>query len=252
MRIGILRCDKVESTLSVDFGEYPEMIEAGFSAQDVPFEFKTYATDDGILPESVDECDGYIITGGSYSVFDTDELWINQLRDFIVRLNKAQVKTIGISFGHQLMAEALGGKVERADCGWKIGVHEGRMQDTESYMHPESPSIHIAMMCKDEIVSLPEDAKVVATSKSCDNLILQYNGHFLSTQGHPEFTQEFAKALIAIRKDEFPSKRLEKGLASFSENTLDVAILFQWFANFLTENEDSEDSETESLPSSAD
>ncbi|MBS9777974.1 MAG: GMP synthase [Gammaproteobacteria bacterium] len=243
MRIGILRCGKVQSTLSAEYGEYPEMLENGFTAINPEFEFHTYYSDEGKLPESIDECDAYIISGSNHSVFDGEELWINQLRDFVVRLNKAAIKTIGISFGHQIMAEAMGGRVERADCGWKIGVHEGSISCTEEYMQPSAESLHIAMMCEDEIVALPEDAKVLAKSKSCDNLILQYNNHFLSTQGHPEFSQGFAKALINIRQDDFPSKRLEKGLASFADHDLDGSILFQWFTNFITPPSCGEESE---------
>ncbi|MGY0399712.1 MAG: glutamine amidotransferase-related protein [Ostreibacterium sp.] len=233
MQIGILRCDNVRSTLSAEFGEYPEMIKDSFLAVDTNFEFSIYHANEGLLPDCVDKCDAYLITGSRHSVFDNDELWINQLRDFIVKLNKAKVKAIGFCFGHQLIAEAMGGKIERADCGWQIGVHTGVIQSQQDYMCPRLKQLHIAMMCEDQIQSVPDNAVVLASSPNCDYLMLQYGEHFLSTQGHPEFSQAFAKALINVRYDEFPSKRVEKGLASFSDNALDNHTLFQWFTNFL-------------------
>lgn len=247
MRIGILRCDKVRSSLSNEFGEYPEMIEKAFSAIDDALEFQTYYTDEGKLPDCTDECDAYVITGSRYSVFDSDELWINQLRDFIVRLHKSETKAIGICFGHQLIAQAMGGKVERADCGWQIGVHSGNILAQKDYMQPQASAVHIAMMCEDQIHTIPDNAEVIATSPACEHLILQYNNHFLSTQGHPEFSQDFAKALIHVRQDEFPSKRLEKGLSSFAENELDGSVLFQWFVNFLTQDKLDEAAESETI-----
>lgn len=252
MRIGILRCDKVRSTLSAEFGEYPEMIEAAFAAIHDGFSFHTYFVDEGQLPECPNECDAYIITGSRHSVFDTDELWINQLRDFVVRLHKAQIKAIGICFGHQLIAEAMGGKVERADSGWQIGVHRAVINEQKAFMQPRSATIHVAMMCEDQIQTLPETATVLAKSQGCEYMMLQYNDHFLSLQGHPEYSPEFAKALLNVRQDDFPAKRLEKGLASFSEHDMNGKLLFQWFYHFLTQPhvEQATDTETEHSSSS--
>ncbi len=235
MKIGILRCDTVRSTLSAEFGEYPEMIERAFSATNSELSFQTYHADEGQLPEHTDECDAYIITGSRHSVFDTDELWINPLRDFIVRLHKAKIKAIGICFGHQLIAEAMGGKVERADCGWQIGVHRAIIQQQADFMRPKMATFHVAMMCEDQIQTLPENATVLAKSQGCDYIMLQYDNHFLSIQGHPEFSLDFAKALVNICQDDFPAKRLEKGLLSFSKNEMNGELLFRWFVNFFTE-----------------
>ncbi len=243
MKIGILRCDTVRSTLSAEFGEYSEMIETGFTATDSELSFQTYHADEGQLPECTDECDAYIITGSRHSVFDTDELWINPLRDFIVRLHKAKIKAIGICFGHQLIAEAMGGKVERADCGWQIGVHRAIIQQQASFMQPKMATFYVAMMCEDQIQTLPENATVLAKSQGCENMMLQYEDHFLSIQGHPEFSLDFAKALVNICQDDFPARRLEKGLSSFSENEMNGELLFRWFINFLTEGREATDTD---------
>lgn len=233
MRIGILRCDRVRSTLSAEFGEYEQMIENQLAVIDDNFDFISYHADEGLLPDDIDDCDAYIITGSRHSVFDNAELWINQLRDFVVRLYKADIKTIGICFGHEMMAEAMGGKVERADCGWQIGIHCADVINQKSYMIPSLAHIYLPMMCEDHVQSIPENATVLASSENCKYFMLQYGEHFLSLQAHPEFSKSFAKSLISVRKDEFPQKRLEKGLASFNEHEIDSSIIFQWFAHFL-------------------
>lgn len=243
MKIGILQCDDVRSSLSPDFGEYSDMIAERLFLQNETFEFHTYQAHHGILPECVEECDAYILTGSRYSVFDSDVLWINGLMNFVVRLNKAQIKTIGICFGHQIIAEAMGGKVERADCGWVIGVHEATIKQQRSFMQPSKESFHIAMMCEDQVQKIGEEAIILASGPQCEYAMLQYGEHILSVQGHPEFSPDFAKSLLNIRQGELPSKRYERGSKSFSEHSLDSDLVFSWFAHFLADNASSDASD---------
>lgn len=213
------------------------MITTAFDAvtpAEQPFEFIVYKAYEGVLPDNLEDCDAYFLTGSRFSVFDNGALWINPLRDFIVRLNKAKIKTIAVCFGHQLMAEAMGGKVERADCGWQIGVHTATVQVSKDYMQPQAQTLRVAMMCEDQIHELPSSAEIIATMPACEYAWLQYGDHFLSTQSHPEFSQAFARAVINVRQGEFPSKRLENGLRSFSQGDLDGLLIFQWFVRFLT------------------
>lgn len=243
MRIGILQCDDVRSSLSVEFGEYPSMIADQLAIADETFEFHTYRVHEGVLPDCIHDCDAYVITGSRHSIFDAEVLWINCLQNFIVRLNKAKIKTIGICFGHQLMAEALGGKVERADCGWLVGVHKVTMKQHKAFMQPSAERFYVAMMCEDQVQQISETAEILASSKNCEYAMLQYGDHMLSVQGHPEFSPEFAKRLLRIRQDDFPSKRYEKGSASFAEHELDSGLIFKWFARFLAEGYEPEQAE---------
>lgn len=235
MQVGILQCDNVRSSLSPNYGEYPSMIERGFAqhSETQAWTFRTYRVHEGVLPEHVDDCDAYVITGSRHSVLDADELWIHQLQNFIVRLNKAKIKTIAMCFGHQIMAIAMGGKVERADCGWQIGVHRTQVLKTTHFMQPPAEYFHLAMLCEDQVDKVGETATVLAATEQYGYAMLMYGEHFLSTQGHPEFSQEFAKALLNVRQEEFPTKRFENGMASFSELALDGELLFAWFTQFL-------------------
>ncbi len=216
------------------------MFEHGFLSLDenAPFSFTTYCAYEGVLPESPEECDAYIITGSRHSVLDTEVLWINQLQHFIVRLNKAKIKTIGVCFGHQIMAVAMGGKVERADCGWQIGIHPTNILRQQSFMRPPEEIFYIAMFCEDQVVSLGESAIVLAEADKCKFAMLQYGDHMLSLQGHPEFNQAFAKASLNVRQEDFPSKRFDEGVESFSKQDLDGELLFQWLSAFLLDDWD--------------
>lgn len=240
MQIGILQCDNVRSSLSPDYGEYPEMFEKALSRINNATDnnnlltFRVYCAHEGIFPDTPEECDAYLITGSRFSVLDIDELWIHQLQNFIVRLNKAMIKTIGVCFGHQIMAIAMGGKVERADCGWQIGVHTNNITQTADFMTPPASTFNIAMFCEDQVVKVGDTTTVLAEAKHCEYAMLQYGDHMLSVQGHPEFSVAFAKALLNVRQEEFPRKRFEIGTTSFTEQTLDGDLVFKWFFNFFT------------------
>lgn len=233
MRIGILQCDDVRSSLSTEFGEYPEMIESQLSVIDETFTFQTYKAHQGQLPDDIEECDAYILTGSRCTVFDTDALWVNGLLDFIVRLNKANVKTIGICFGYHLIASAMECKIERADMGWLIGVHGAEVQIETPFMEPTVSTFHLAMLTEDQVQSLNGNTTVLASSPKCPNMMVQFGENMLGIQGRPEFSAEFAKRLLNLRQEEFPSKRFAKGIASFAEHEPDNQLIFTWFANFL-------------------
>ena len=127
-KIGILRADDVSPELASKYGEYPEMVEdllvsanLARGAEAKSLEFTSYPVNRQQYPSHIDEVDGYIITGSKSSVYD-NEPWIAELHHFIGALHNSNKKTVGICFGHQIIASALGGKVEKADVGWGVGV----------------------------------------------------------------------------------------------------------------------------------
>ena len=83
-----------------------------FWAVDPSIQFQTYEVQLNNYPLDIDECDAYLITGSKASSYD-DEQWIHDLKKFIQSLNKNKKKLIGICFGHQIIAEALGGSVKK-------------------------------------------------------------------------------------------------------------------------------------------
>lgn len=242
MQIGILRCDDIRSSLSAEYGQQDEMIMAGFlqaqaensAYEALPITFKSYDAFSRKLPENLDECDAYVITGSRFSVLDSGDVqWMNQLQNFIVRLHKAKIKTIGLCFGHQIIATALGGKIERAEQGWQLGVYKANITQTATFMQPEANTFYVVMISEDEVTLLPPQSEVLASSQNCPYLMVQYSETMLGCQGHPEFSKPFAKALLNIRKEEFPRKRFDDSIVSFNEYTPDNALLFSWFLDFL-------------------
>lgn len=121
MKLGILQCDDVRSSLQPDFGNYASMFEALFQQVDKALELRFYLVINGQFPQHIDECDAYICSGSKWGAND-DDLWVRQLEDFIRALYTARKGLVGICFGHQLIAKALGGEVEKSPLGWGVGI----------------------------------------------------------------------------------------------------------------------------------
>ena len=119
MKAGLFVCDHVQLKYQNLFGDYPDMF-----AQLLPeFEFQFYDVYNGQFPESLDECDLYMATGSSHSVYENLD-WIIKLKKVIRDIYDQNKIFIGFCFGHQLIGEALGGKVAKSPNGWCVGVHE--------------------------------------------------------------------------------------------------------------------------------
>lgn len=188
MKIGILQTGIVPEELSPNYGEYPDMFETFLDGND--FEFQTYAVVNGEFPQSIQDCDGWLVTGSKHGAYE-DHDWIPPLEDFIREVYSANMPIVGICFGHQIMAQALGGKVEKFGGLWGMG--------TQKYSHPDGTKTKLLAMHQDQVVEKPPEAKIVVSNDFCKMAGLAYKNKALSFQPHPEFTHEFMESLIKSR-----------------------------------------------------
>ena len=172
MHIGILQCDDVREELIAEFGNYPEMLQEILLAVEPGLKFTTYQVHNGQLPLSPEDCDAFISTGSRYGANDGFP-WIEDLETFIRQLDAATKKFVGICFGHQVMAKALGGEVEKSPKGWGVGVSYNDIIHRQEWMTPYQESIDLVVSHQDQICSLPQDVKVLARSEFCEYYMLQ-------------------------------------------------------------------------------
>ncbi len=186
MKIGILLCGHLEETLDQKHGSMFDMFSV--LLQDNDFEFASFAVVDGEFPESVHTCDGWMVSGSVHGAYEHHE-WIAPLEDFIRAAYNDGVPIVGICFGHQIMAQALGGKVEKYSGGWGIGHTVYQFNENQSQMA-------LLAMHQDQVVEKPPQARLIAQTDFCANAGLAYQGNAISFQPHPEFTPEFMRDLI--------------------------------------------------------
>lgn len=202
MKIGILETGEIHEDLAKEHGAYPTMFERMLHAVDPEIEFFSVKSCLGEVPESPTDADGWIITGSKFGVYD-DLPWIAPLIRFLQECIAAKVPVAGICFGHQILAEAFGGKVEKSNKGWGIGVQSYDINGQPDWMKGAKNTFAGHAVHQDQIVDLPQEATVIASSDFCEYAAIIYGDAedplALSVQPHPEFGTEFINDLIDVR-----------------------------------------------------
>ncbi|MBL0446526.1 glutamine amidotransferase-related protein [Aeromonas veronii] len=232
MRLGILDCDRLDPDLADRFGPvYSEMFIRGFAALAPELEFRVWSALDGELPEDLHECDAWLITGSRHDAY-SDIPWIQALRAWIRQAHDADVKLAGVCFGHQVIAQALGGEVVKSTKGWGLGVSVHPMLADEPWMAPSRDQIRILASHQDQVALLPPGATRLAGNDFCPNFMFLQGNNIVAIQGHPEFSVEYNRALIERRRGLLPDERYQSSLSSL-EGEVDSATMMQWLLQFL-------------------
>ena len=231
MKIGILQADDVNPVLQPEHGNYPQMFEKALRAVLPDCELPVYRVLDGELPATTTECDAWLITGSKFGVNDGLH-WIEALSDFVRTLWAEQRPLVGICFGHQLMARALGGTVVKSDKGWGVGLSFNQVIERKPWMQPWQDGLDLLVSHQDQVVVLPEEAQVLASSDFCPYYLIQYGECFLSVQGHPEFCADYCLDLMAMREAILPPARVRAAQASLKTEP-DGLLMMQWIVQFL-------------------
>jgi len=235
MKIGILETGLPPTELSDVYGRYGEMFVRFVGDGDETFEFEVFTVLEDQFPESIDCCDGYLITGSKFSAYE-DLPWIHRLKALVRDIHQAELPLIGVCFGHQVIAEALGGKVEKFDGGWGVGIHEYEITRALPDVIPDSQqNLTINAFHQDQISVLPDGAEVFARSEFCEYAGVVYGDKILTVQAHPEFTVPFADALISSdRANMVPSgtRKIALDRLNGSDASIDSSLLSQMMQKF--------------------
>lgn len=218
MKIGILRADSVRPEWRVRFGEYPDMFIRLLGRLDPALSFRVYHVEAGEFPAAPDVVDAYLITGSKAGVYE-EHPWIPPLADFVRELHSRRTPLLGICFGHQLVAQALGGEAAKSDKGWGVGLHRHRLCIRPAWLGGDAgdEEFRILVSHQDQVLRLPPDAVRIAGSDFCENAAYQVGEHILTFQGHPEFEPAYSRELMLLRRERIGEAITEQGLASLAE-----------------------------------
>lgn len=220
MRIGILQTGAAPDALLPTSGDYPDMFVR--LLDDHGFDFTTYRVLDSQFPASVTACDGWLITGSRHGAYE-DHPWIPPLEAFIRAAYAAHVPVVGICFGHQIIAQAMGGRVEKYAGGWSVGPTDydfGGQTMTLNAWH------------QDQVTVTPPGAKVIASNDFCSNAALLYDDRVLTVQAHPEFQPAFIDGLMRTRGKGFVPDPLLAAAAAKLDKPLQTKTMAAQIAAF--------------------
>lgn len=230
MSIGILVTGRTPAHLVEQHGRYDgmmrRMLGPGFSTT-------TYDVMSGELPLRAEAHDAYLITGSPAGVYDRFP-WIGYLRQFLRDLD-GRAKLVGICFGHQIMADAFGGTVEKSHKGWALGLHRYGVATRAPWMD-DAASVAIPVSHQDQVVARPAEAEVLGGNEFTPFGILSYpDRRAISFQCHPEFDAGFAAELVEMRRPGLADPAYaDRARASLLEAG-DGARVAGWIRSFLTQ-----------------
>jgi len=236
LRVAILKCDSwTASSLLNKFGdiEHQYIHFLGLSGRNI--DFKIFNCEKAEFPSirdnSIKEFDGFLITGSRFSAYDSEPKWIPQLLEFIKQLDQQKKKVVGICFGHQCVAEALGGKVEK--IGWNLS-HQ-IINTTSEFQRNFLPNKELRFLAihQDQVVKLPPNIAVWSSNDKCKVQGMVKGSHIMTIQSHPEFRPEMFKLLLEAKKDVIPSQVRESALKTVDLPT-DSELLSHMIVQFLS------------------
>lgn len=192
--------------------------------------FTTIAVKDNIFPEHISDYDGYIITGSPKSVHG-DEPWIKRLLALIQQLDAMRIQTFGACFGHQAIALALGGRVEKSRKGWGLGAHKTSYSEFAGWMVPAQQDMTLFAAHEDQVTKLPDRATLLGGDAFCPIGAYRIGEHIFATEYHPEMTEDFVAGLLNELEDD-----LDVATIARAKNSLSVAaegpVFAQWIVKF--------------------
>ncbi|MEM6536685.1 MAG: gamma-glutamyl-gamma-aminobutyrate hydrolase family protein [Pseudomonadota bacterium] len=234
MRISILETGAPPEEAREPGLSYGQMMVDMLSPRLPGADFAITRVHDGDAPPNHNEIDGSLITGSPAGIYE-DHAFIPPLLEAIRNAAQASVPQVGICFGHQAMAVALGGRVSKSDKGWGVGVHQYKISATLDWMDHQVPTIGCAVSHQDQVMGLPEGATVFAGSAFCPNGAIQYaGGAAISFQMHPEFSHHFAAKLLNVRADRIPEETASEARRTLDGDS-DRAVIADWIATFFTQ-----------------
>ena len=216
MRFGILKAARASQRGREELGDYDGMFKS-LLAQPGDI-WDVFEVKEGEFPENLTPFDGMVITGSPASAYD-DEPWIHRLTDIIREAYQKGIPLLGVCFGHQIVAQALGGEVTKNPGGWDLGLNsiELTQEGRQLELLADAPdSIKVLEVHQDIVFKLPPGAVNLAQSPTTKSEMYHLGERVFCLQGHPEMDNEEVRQIIT-KRDWLPADRVARALETLDE-----------------------------------
>lgn len=237
--IGLLLCDDVDSDAQAQYGDYSNMFQIGIDPDCSLINLVPIRCFDGEpFPGEPDHFAGYVISGSKHAVYD-DLPWISDLLQFIRDCWNSKTRMIGVCFGHQAMAHALGGRTEKSASGWGFGIQGATVLERQAWMVDyqalDGDSYNLVVIHQDQVVKMPPMFRPIATSDFCPNSMIVADTTMLGIQGHPEFSADYCRIRADYRHEHklIDTEVYQAAVQSLDAHSLHSKTILKWMQKFL-------------------
>ncbi|MXZ81167.1 MAG: GMP synthase [Gammaproteobacteria bacterium] len=236
-RIGLLLCDDVDRDSQDLYGTYSNMYQHGLDSERTSIDLVPIRCFEGESPpDSPGDYAGYIVTGSRYGVYE-DRPWIGDLLQFIRDCRDSRSRVVGVCFGHQAIAHALGGRTEKSPAGWGFGIHASTITRRQPWMTDyemlDGDVYNLVVIHQDQVVEVPPMFETIASNRFCPHSMIVSGTTMLGIQGHPEFSREFCRFRADFRKDLIGPEIYASTIRSLKEKSLHSQTVLKWICRFL-------------------
>ena len=231
-RIAILLTNDDDSAFALTYPNDGEKFSARLRALRPDWVYEVLSVKDGVFPPCAPAYDGYLVTGSPASVNNATLPWVEPLMAFIRELDRFQVPTVGLCFGHQAIAKALGGVVGHNPGGWCLGVAETDVEHAEGWMQPEKSHLNLFAAHNEQVLTPPAQARVLSQSDFCPVGSFAIGQHFFTSQYHPEISRQFMTDLLVFLDGKLDAALIAQARSQVN-NPLDDELMFRWIVQFL-------------------
>ncbi len=234
MKIGILVAGPLPEDLVKAYGTFDDMFRELLLKQDPDLTFQSYDVFKDAFPTDTGECDGWIVTGSLHSAYEKLP-WMLRLEAFIRDAIAANSPIVGICFGHQIMATAMGGVVEKAPSGkWGAAVHHYKVDADKrpQWMDAENDEFALQASHQDQVTVLPESGCLIAGNSFCPNGMIAYGQSGLSMQLHPELSAPLIETLLKQRRGLSMTEEDADTALSHVHDAVDADRVAKWIVRF--------------------
>ena len=200
-RVNILLCDTFPGRLPDFIPNYESLFMDLFAGIGEQVNYRVFQTWQGELPTVVNADEIYLVPGSLDAAYD-DKPWIVALLQWIEKAYVRGARLMGVCFGHQAIARALGGAVRQFAGGFGVGVRASRVIDRDMKTYFPGQEMRLLYSHHDQVVALPQDAELCATSDFCENESFRIGHQVITFQGHPEFTVAYSRHLLTNCSDD--------------------------------------------------
>lgn len=194
------------------------------------WQFDTWRVSQGQWPDDLSAYDGLVITGSPASVHD-DHPWIGPLLQRLREQHERRMPMLGLCFGHQAIATALGGRVSASAPGLRVGTVTTTLNGTAPWMQPPQARITLYAAHDEQVATPPPGAQVLGGDADCPVGGYTLGRHILALQYHPEFSRAFMDELLDALAPELGEAALVRGRAQVAQ-PVDAALVWGWVARF--------------------